>query len=289
MGFKTKLSLYYRLSKPGIIYANVIAAVAGYLFASKLSIDLIVASGLVVGLALVIAGACSYNNYLDRTIDKAMARTQKRGLVTGDISGPAALIYATLVTLLGFALLLTTQNGLTVLLVFIALIAYVILYGIAKRTTVHGTLIGCISGSLPLVAGYTAFTSRLDTVAFLLFVLMTAWQMAHFYGIALYRQKDYAKAHIPVMPVVYGADTTKYQAVTYIVLFIIVSGCLIAGGHIGVIGGIALIALGVAWLYKSLIGYSRLTPEVWGKRVFLFSLTVMLGMSFILSFQSVVA
>src|SRR6478609_9040258 len=105
MDFKKTFQKYYQLSKPGIIRANVLTAVAGYLLASKLYIDLPVLLGLLAEFTLVIAGSCAYNNYLDRNIDKAMARTKKRGLVTGAISGRAAITYATITTLLGLAIL----------------------------------------------------------------------------------------------------------------------------------------------------------------------------------------
>lgn len=282
----TVFKRYYQLSKPGIVYANVITAIAGYFLASTIHINWVVFGGLIAGIALVIAGSCAYNNVLDRKIDKAMARTRKRSLVTGDLSARAALIYATLTSALGFALLLATQNGLTVIIVLIGMIDYVILYGYAKRKTVHGTIIGSISGSVALVAGYTAFTGRFDAGAALLLSLMTAWQMAHFYGIALYRQKDYAAAKIPVYPVVFGADATRQQIIAYIILFVVASVSLAVAGFVNIVTAFVLVALGLVWLQKSLVGYSKLSSDAWGKRVFLFSLTVMLGMSLSLALGS---
>jgi heme o synthase len=286
MDFSGTLKKYYYLSKPGIIRANVLTAAAGYLLASKLDITLEVLLSLIVGFALVIAGSCAYNNYLDRNIDKAMARTKKRALVTGDISARAALTYATVTTLLGLGLLFVTQNSTTVMLAVVGIIGYVALYGYAKRKTVHGTLVGCISGSISLVAGYTAVVGGIDGGAVLLFFLMTAWQMAHFYGIALYRLKDYAAAKIPVMPVVYGVDTTKMQVIMYIVLFIIVSICLAFAGYVGIMASGIIVILGLLWLYRSVIGYRNLSSDLWGKRVFLFSLIVMTGMTISLAFGS---
>jgi len=286
MDFKATFKKYYQLSKPGIIRANVLTAAAGYLLAAKLHVDWVILLSLLAGFVLIIAGSCAYNNYLDRNIDKAMARTKKRGLVTGDISGRAALTYATVTTLLGLALLAITQNTITLLLALTGIFGYVVLYGYTKRTTVHGTLVGCISGAISLVAGYTAVVGRIDSGAVLLFILMTAWQMAHFYGIALYRQKDYAAAKIPVMPVVYGVDITKIQVVIYIVLFIIVAICLAVSGTVGIIATSIIVLLGLLWLGRSILGYRSLASDMWGKRVFLSSLFVMMGMTISLAFGS---
>jgi len=283
MPSKNTLKLYYVLSKPGIIYANCLTALAGYLFASHFSINATVLLGLISGLALLIAGGCAANNYLDRNIDAAMQRTKTRGLVTGDIAPWQAVTYAVVTTVTGTALLALTQNMTTLVLALTAYVAYVVLYGYSKRKTIHGTLVGTISGSIPLVAGYTAVTGHIDLIAYLLFILMAAWQMAHFYAIALYRRKDYAAAHIPVMPVVRGEATTKKQIIAYEVLFIIMSVVLAVASDIGVIAGTALVMLGSLWLQRSLSSYKEPKSDQWGKHVFLFSLTVMLGMTGLLA------
>lgn len=273
---------YYALSKPGIIYANVMTAAAGYFFASEFKIDVATMLGLLVGMALIIASACAANNYLDQGVDARMQRTNRRALVTGTLSGHAVIAYAVVTVCAGAVLLALTQNRLTLLLVAIAYVDYVVLYGIGKRKSVHGTLVGAVSGSLPLVAGYTAVHGQLNTTAWLLFALMTAWQMAHFYGIALYRRKDYAAASIPVMPVVYGTRATKLQIVGYMAAYILVGGWLTLGAYIGVIGGIVLVASGAWWLVRNVRRFAE-EPAVWGRQVFISSLSVVLAMSLALA------
>lgn len=279
---KKVFKAYYQLSKPGIIYANVFTAIAGYIFASEFDISPGVLLGLVGGLTLVIAGACAANNYLDRGIDVAMKRTSKRALVTGVLSGRQALIYAVIVAVLGFALLLFTQNMLTTILALVAYIDYVVLYGYSKRKSIHGTLVGTISGSIPLVMGYTAVTNSFDAAAVLLFVLFAAWQMAHFYAIAIYRLDDYKAAKIPVWPAVRGVAETRRLITGYIAVFIVMSIALADLGYIGWTAGIVLALAGLAWFIKAL----RLQPldATWGKQIFLFSLKVMLVMSAALAF-----
>ncbi len=235
--------------------------------------------GLIAGLTLTIAGACATNNYLDRGIDAKMKRTKNRALVSGVISAAEALVFATVTTITGLLTLAVTQNSLTTLLAAIAWFAYVVLYGLGKRYTVHGTLIGCISGSIPLVAGYTAATGHFDYIAWQLFALMTAWQMAHFYGIALYRLADYRMAQIPVMPAVYGVRSTQVQTIGYITVFILVTVWMAITDSLTVIAAGLLIVLSLFWLMQALIQLPKLPSEVWGRKVFLSSLIVVLGMS----------
>jgi heme o synthase len=280
---KDRLRAYYQLSKPGIVYGNLISAVAGYLLASAFNITWSVLLGLVVGMGLVIAAACTSNNYMDQRIDVVMQRTRKRPLITGLLTGRQALTYGVLAFCIGLLILLCTQNTLTNVLIVIAFIDYVFLYGYSKRASVHGTLVGTISGSLPLVAGYTAVTNSLDGGALLLFLLMATWQMAHFYGIALYRLADYKAAHIPVMPAVRGVETTIWQVLAYIGLFVVSGLLLLMFGYVGVVPGILLLVLGIVWLWRAAAARQRLEAVAWGQQVFLFSLIVMVGMSAVLA------
>lgn len=277
LSVKQVFSNYYRLSKPGIIYGNIITVIAGYFFAAK-AFDPLVFIGVVVGVALVIAGACAINNVLDQNIDAKMSRTKKRPLVTGAISQRAAVTYSAITALVGFSVLGVTQNWLTTLLVLIAYIDYVIVYGVTKRKSPLGTHIGAISGALPLVVGYTAVIGKLDVAAILLFMLMAFWQMAHFYGIALYRKKDYARAGIPVLPVVKGEATTRLRTKGNILRFTIVAALLFIGGFIGYIGGIVLIVASLWWLFQA-TKFTELDGLAWGRKVFGASLSVVLIMS----------
>lgn len=279
MKAKTAFKDYYYLSKPGIIRGNLITAAAGYLFGSQLNVDWPTLIGLLSGLTFVIAGACATNNYLDRGIDAKMTRTAKRAVVAGRVSGRQAVVYAAIVTVLGLTVLTLSQNALTTGLAAFAWFAYVVLYGYAKRVTVHGTLVGCISGSIPLVAGYTAASGRFDIVAVQLSILMTAWQMAHFYGIALYRLKDYQAASIPVMPAVYGIRVTQWQVVGYIVALAACVAWMGQSGTLTPLVTIFILLLCAAWLLRAQTLLRSVSSEQWGRSVFLFSLVVMIGIS----------
>ncbi len=236
-----------------------------------------------VGMSLVIASGCVFNNYIDRSIDAKMKRTMYRATVTGKISGSQALIFATILGILGFVALALGTNWLTVLVGAVGLVDYVIIYGFVKRKSVHSTLVGSISGAVPPVAGYVAVTNNFDMAAVLLFLIMAVWQMPHFYAIAINRRKDYAAAHLPVLPVKEGIVATKRQIFIYILLFVVTSSLLTVKGYTGVVYLTLMLALGLVWLKKASDGFKTTDDSRWARQVFRFSLIVLLGWCILLS------
>ena len=278
------LRAYYALTKPGIIYGNIITTAAGFLLASKGVIDFGLLVAIMVGTSLVIGSACVFNNYIDRNIDLAMERTQKRALVTGKITGPQALSYAAVLGLLGGLVLIRYTNWLTFAIGAAAFVDYVVLYGVAKRRSVHGTIVGSIAGAAPIVAGYTAVTGRLDAAAVILFIILVVWQMPHFYAIAIYRLKDYRAAGLPVLPAAHGIRATKLQIIIYIVAFIAATEALTLYSYTGYIYAVGMAVIGLVWLGKGVAGFSARDDTKWARRVFFFSLVTLLGFSVLVSF-----
>lgn len=278
---------YYRLTKPGIIYGNLLTSIAGFLLASKWRVDVRLFLAANAGVALIIAAACVINNYIDRDIDRRMARTKRRALVTGEVSSRSALLFASVLAIIGFVLLIAYVNVLTTSIGFVAFVDYVVLYGIGKRKSIHGTLIGSISGAAPIVAGYTAVTDRLDGGAWLLFLMLVLWQMPHFYAIAMYRFEDYKRAELPVWPVKRGFASTKIQIVAYIVAFTIASSLLSVFGYAGFIYRVCMLVLGAAWLWLAVRGFRSKDDAKWARQMFLVSLIVILGLSLAVAVGSV--
>jgi heme o synthase len=280
-----RFKLYYQLAKPGIVYGNALSAIGGFLLAVGLErqISLSAGLGMLVGTSLVMAAGCVYNNFLDQGIDQKMARTKKRALVSGDISGRSALTYATVLGIIGFVILALLTNWLTVILGVIALVDYVILYGITKRRTIHGTAVGSISGSLPAVGGYTAMSGQLDVPALLLFLILACWQMPHFYAIAMFRFKDYAAAGLPVWPVKKGMRSTKIQILGYVAAFTIVGVLLTILGYTGYVYAGCIAALGIVWFWKGLKGFSSADDTKWAKGMFFYSLLVVMALPVLLA------
>jgi protoheme IX farnesyltransferase len=274
---------YYRLTKPGIIYGNLIFATAGFLLASNGDIDFWLMAATLLSISLVIASACVFNNFIDRGIDEKMSRTKKRALVQKTIPAAVALAFASLLGLAGFLISIIFVNWLATALLLLGMVVYVGLYTIGKRRSVHGTVIGSVAGSIPPVAGYCAVTNNFDGGALLLFLVLTFWQMPHFYAIAIYRIKDYKAAGLPVLPAVKGIDATKKQIVLYITAFVAAVLCLKLFGYTGYTYLIVVGAVSLAWLRIGWQGFSAKDNEKWARSLFKFSLLVTIVFSFMLS------
>jgi heme o synthase len=227
-----------------------------------------------VGSSLIIACGCVINNFIDRKIDIKMKRTSKRALVTKTITSRAALLFATVLGVLGFVTLLLFVNNITAVVGLVGLFFYLVPYSYFKRKSPIGTIVGSVSGATPIVAGYTAVTGSVDAGALLLFICMACWQMPHFYAIAMYRMKDYAAAGVPVLPVVKGGALTRIYIYMFIIAFVFSCCLLTLLGYTGYsFAGIMLLVC-VWWVLRGL--RSKKPDETWGKQMFLTSLVVLL-------------
>jgi protoheme IX farnesyltransferase len=277
----------YLLTKPGIIYGNALTAIAGLLLASRWHISAGLFLATVAGTCLVIASACVINNYLDRGIDKKMVRTKQRALVTGELSGTFAIIYGLLLGGLGFTLLALFTNKLVVLIGAVAYVDYIVLYGVSKRASMHGTLVGSIAGAAPPVAGYCAVTGHFNGGALIIFLIMVCWQMVHFYAIAIRRSADYKAAGIPVLPLVKGVHATKVQMISYTAAFVAAVTALTLFGYAGYIFLITIGGAGCIWLYKGLTSFQVKDNVKWAGGMFGYSLVVLLVFSAALATGSI--
>jgi protoheme IX farnesyltransferase len=193
------LKAYYQLTKPGIVYGNVFTTLCAFLFTSRWMFSWQLFFATMIGVALVIASACVFNNYFDRDIDSKMTRTKSRPLVSGSISPRAALVYGVVLAVIGFVLLYIYVNVLTTLVILAGFVVYVFWYTPLKHHSGLAVYVGAIAGAMPIVAGYTAVTASLDLTALLLFTFLFIWQLPHFFAIAAYRYDEYATAGVPLL------------------------------------------------------------------------------------------
>lgn len=282
----TMFKAYYRLTKPGIIYGNVLTATGGFLLASKRDIDPLLMLALLAGTSFVIASACVINNYIDRGIDKKMARTKSRPLISGQIKGSHALVYGAILGVLGFTILSLWTNPLTLLIGTIGFIDYLVLYSIWKRRSAVGTIVGSIAGATPVTAGYTAVTGQFDTAALLVFLVLVFWQMPHFYSIAIRRRKDYAMAGLPVLPVEKDILTAKKHIVFFIIAFIITTVMLTMAGYTGITYLGIMLFFGLRWLALGFKGLAVTDNDRWAFRMFMLSLGVICAFSLAISLNA---
>ena len=272
----------YLLTKLGLVSGNAIVALGGFFLASRGTIDFGLMAAMVFGLSMIMASACVINNYIDRDIDKKMMRTKIRPLVTNSISVTTAILVAILLAFGGGALLAVYTNYLTLGVAIFGGFAYLVLYSWVKRTSVHGTVVGALSGAVPPVVGYTAVTHTLDIGAFFLFLILVLWQVPHFYSIAIFRFEDYKSANLPVLPVVKGIGATKAQIILYILAFILATPSLFVFGLTGYTYLIVMGVVGLVWLGLGIRGL-RTDNVLWARKMFWFSLIVLMVFSGIIS------
>jgi len=180
------------------------------------------------------AGAANtINMVIDRDIDGTMKRTSKRPTVTQNISSRHALMFGFGLEAGSFALLWSAANLLTAMLALAGLAFYVVVYTLMlKRRTWHNIVIGGAAGSFPPLVGWAAVTNHLSPLAWFLFALIFVWTPVHFWALALMIKEDYAKAGVPMLPVVHGERATVIQILLYAVLTAVIS-LLPAISHIG--------------------------------------------------------
>lgn len=282
------IKAYYHLAKPGIIWGNCIAATGGFMLASAGKPDLLLYALTILGISLIIASGCVFNNIIDTDIDSLMSRTQKRALVVGKISKKSAMIYAYFLGIAGFLVLYNFTSFSAFLTGLFGFYVYVIMYSVFyKRSSVHGTLIGSASGAAPPVIGYLAVTGQPDLAALLIFLGFCAWQMPHSFAIAIFRKADYTASQIPLLPLVKGLESAKRQMLFYTALYWLSIILLFAFGYIGYVSLIILSGICIYWIYKTIVLYKPNNPafdaQKWGKKLFLISILAVTVYSIVLS------
>ena len=276
---------YLQVTKPGIIFGNLISVIGGFLLASKGSIDYPLFIATLLGVSLVVASGCVFNNYIDRDIDRIMERTKNRPLVKGLIDPKVSLIYATALGIAGMVLLLVAANALAMLLALIGFIVYVGVYSLyMKRKSVYGTLIGSLSGAAPPVIGYCAVTNEFDAGALILLLIFSLWQMPHSYAIAIFRFKDYKAANIPVLPVIKGISVAKTHIFLYILAFMVATLMLAISGYAGYKYLVVGAAVSLWWLGMAISGFKTENDDrVWARKLFIFSIVAITSLSVMMS------
>jgi len=282
-----KLGVYYQLVKPGVMYGNVLTGVAGYLFAAGHfgAFSWVGFLATTVGMTLVVSAACVLNNYLDQDIDQIMQRTKKRPSVTGQVSGRAMVIYSLSLLILGTITLSIWTNWLVVTIGLLGFVIYVWLYGaLSKRRSLHGTLVGSISGAMPIAGGYAAVSGSVDIGLIVVFLILFFWQFPEFYSISIYRHKEYKAAGIPVISVVRGVPRTIRWILVNTVLYVAFTIALTPLGYTGWIYFAVMIISGLHWIYVGFQGLSSKDPEHWArKRMFRLSMYYILLLCVMLS------
>jgi protoheme IX farnesyltransferase len=269
-GAATVLHDYWTLTKPKVQSLLLFTTVTTMYVAGDPSARLILLTCL--GGALSAGGAGAINHAVDRDIDRLMSRTADRPVASGRVSSAAAIAFGTALGVASFALLALTVNPLAAALSLSGLLGYVFVYTLwLKRTTPQNIVIGGAAGAVPPLVAWAAVTGGLSGMAFYLFAIVFFWTPPHFWALSLLMKNDYAKAEIPMLPVVRGEAETRRQIVLYTVLLYAVTQLPFCAGGLGVSYLIPSMLLGATFIFFS-VKLLRTADRRWALRTYLFSL-----------------
>jgi protoheme IX farnesyltransferase len=262
LGIWALLRAYLSLTKPRIISLLLVTTVPTMIVANNgmPSLRLIVLT--LIGGTLAAAGANTINCYIDRDIDGIMARTRGRPLPSGVVEPERALLFGLALGAGSFLLLTFSVNLLSALLALSALAFYVFVYTIwLKRTTTQNIVIGGAAGAMPPLVGWAAVTGSLGWPVLLLFGIIFLWTPPHFWALALRYRNDYARAGVPMLPVVRGEKETARQIVLYSVLLVAATIALVPVASMGALYLACALVLGTGFVWLAVQLWRDPTPR----------------------------
>ncbi|MEO8744824.1 MAG: heme o synthase [Candidatus Dormiibacterota bacterium] len=270
---------YISLLKLRIVALLDVTAIGVMLPASHGHPRLVAVAAVLVGGTFAAGGAHAINCWFDRDIDAEMSRTRRRPLPDGRILPWHALAIGIGLNILAFAVLWSGANLLAASLALTGTLIYVFVYTVwLKRSTPQNIVIGGAAGAVPPLVGWAAATGRLDLTALALFGVIFFWTPPHFWALAQVIKTDYARANIPMLPVVAGEGSAKRQSIVYALLTAAVSVIPFFTGAAGAIYLAGAIVLGVGLVTIAVLS---LAGRRWTRRLFAYSL-VYLGVLFAL-------
>ncbi|MDQ0191051.1 protoheme IX farnesyltransferase [Alicyclobacillus cycloheptanicus] len=265
---------YLTLTKPRIAILLLFTAFAAMIVAAQGIPTLRQMVLGLVGLGLSAGGAAAINMWYDRDIDAVMTRTAKRPLPSGVVSPGQALTFGLLLGVASVVLLATTVNWLAAILSGAGYVYYAVIYTmLLKRRTPQNIVIGGGAGAFPPLVGWAVVTGHLSLMAVLMFVVIFLWTPSHFWGLALYKNEDYTRAGVPMMPVAKGSRSTKRQMVAYAVLLLAASLALTPVMRAEILYTVLAGIFGLGFLLVNIRLLSEPDDEHrWSKRTFFASL-----------------
>jgi len=269
---------FYVLCKPKIVAMIVFTAIVGMFLSTPgmIPIDAFLFGSLGIGLAA--ASAAAINHIVDEKIDSMMARTNSRPLPKGRLSSYSAIIFALCLSVLSLLVLTVFVNMLTAVLTMVSLVGYGFVYSMyLKRATPQNIVIGGAAGAAPPVLGWTAITGSLDPSSLLLFLIIFAWTPPHFWALAIYRRKEYAKANIPMLPVTHGVKFTSLHILLYTIVLFIASLLPYITLMSGLVYLVGALVLGIWFLYYAVKMQTDSSDEL-AMRTFSFSIVYLLAL-----------
>jgi protoheme IX farnesyltransferase len=251
------LRAYLALTKPQIVELLLVTAVPTLMLASGGWPDLRTLAVVLVGGGLAGGAASALNCYIDRDIDELMRRTKRRPLPAHSVTPRAVLIFGLTLAVISVALMAVFSNWLATALTAGAIFYYDVVYTMwLKRRTPANTFWGGVCGAAPVIIGWAAVTGTVAPLGWALFAVVFFWQMPHFYALAIKYKADYARASIPMLPVVRSAGRVNFEIALYTVLTVVASLAAWPLG-LGPIYGITAIVTGAFFLGEAFLLVNR--------------------------------
>ncbi len=239
---------YATLLKPRVMSLVVFTGLAGLIVAPG-GLHPLLAAVAVLCIAVGAGAAGAVNMWYDRDIDALMERTRKRPIPAGRIAPDKALAFGVALALLSVVLMGVAVNWIAAALLALAIGFYVFVYTIwLKRRTPQNIVIGGAAGAFPPTIGWAAVTGTINLDSIALFLIIFMWTPPHFWSLALYRAGDYAKAGVPMLPVVAGKAETRRQILIYTVLLVPLSFAPLVLGLAGMAYGAVVAVMGACFL-----------------------------------------
>jgi protoheme IX farnesyltransferase len=274
------------LLKPRVMTLVVFTGLVGMIVA-PVAIDPVLGFAALLAIAIGAGASGAINMWYDRDIDALMRRTAARPIPAGRVGADAALGYGVALAVFSVLLMGLAANWVAAAILALSIGFYVFVYTMwLKRRTPQNIVIGGAAGAFPPVIGWAAATGSVEAAPLLLFAIVFFWTPPHFWALSLFAHADYARAGVPMLPVVAGARETRRQIVLYTALLAPLALAPVAVGLAGWLYGAAAVLLGANFLRHAVAVLTEpqdeagasLAKEAAAKACFRFSITYLFAL-----------
>jgi protoheme IX farnesyltransferase len=249
---RQRLGDFILLTKPLIVGLLLVTTYAGMVMGAKALPSLSLTFWTLLGGALAAGGSGAINQYIDREIDQRMTRTARRPIAAGRLTPAEGYAFGLAALVVSFYILAGFVNLLAALLALAGMIYYIGIYSLwLKHATVQNIVIGGGAGAIPPLVGWAAVTGHLSAPALFLFAIIFMWTPPHFWALALVKQRDYARAGVPMLPVVRGEQATRWQIWVYTLELVALTLLMPVLGMAGGVYAVSAAVLGALLIYAA--------------------------------------
>ncbi len=253
---------YLALLKPRVMSLVVFTGLVGMVIAPG-SIHPLTAITALLCIAIGAGASGALNMWWDADIDAVMDRTAKRPIPRGVVSAQSAAAFGGTLSAASIFVMMALVGYVPAALLAFTIIFYVLIYTMwLKRATSQNIVIGGLAGALPPAIGWASVTGTLAIEPLVLVAIIFFWTPPHFWALALVRNEDYARAGVPMLPVVAGPDATRTQILLYSLLLVPLAMSPVALGFGGILYAVSSVGLGAGFLWCAVQVYRHRTADM---------------------------